>query len=429
MSGHILYVGGEDHHLRLPFLLAIQRCGFRVTAAGSGPAEPFQKAGIDFREFEFARTMNPLSDLRSIRALAGLLGDLRPDLAQAYDAKPCLMLPLAARLARRGANTIRTMCGRGWVYSPGSLAALAVRPAFHILHRVASRSTAATVFEIDDDRAFFDRHGITGRNGVVIPAGGGGIDDEGFERALAVSASREDVRRDLGLPKAEIVITVGRVTRQKGIPTLLKAAAIVHADRPAVRFLLVGPRESEGPWAVSQAELDSHAPYVISTGPRSDIPALLRAADLFAFPTEYREGIPRALLEAAMVRLPIVATSMPGCCAFIRDRWNGRLVPPHAPEALAKGIIETLKNRGVAPAMTSRALELAKQQFSLTAIVEKHAALYADLLGEVPSFQTWPRRKLLPADPSVPPTADGLATARAGVRHDGLVHWGKETAR
>ena len=79
--------------------------------------------------------------------------------------------------------------------------------------------------------------------------------------------------------------------------------------------------------------------------------------------------------------------------------------------------------------MTSRALELAKQQFSLTAIVEKHAALYADLLGEVPSFQTWPRRKLLPADPSVPPTADGLATARAGVRHDGLVHWGKETAR
>ena len=256
MSGHILYVGGEDHHLRLPFLLAIQRCGFRVTAAGSGPAEPFQKAGIDFREFEFARTMNPLSDLRSIRALAGLLGDLRPDLAQAYDAKPCLMLPLAARLARRGANTIRTMCGRGWVYSPGSLAALAVRPAFHILHRVASRSTAATVFEIDDDRAFFDRHGITGRNGVVIPAGGGGIDDEGFERALAVSASREDVRRDLGLPKAEIVITVGRVTRQKGIPTLLKAAAIVHADRPAVRFLLVGPRESEGPWAVSQAELE-----------------------------------------------------------------------------------------------------------------------------------------------------------------------------
>src|SRR4029077_12362566 len=117
--------------------------------------------------------------------------------------------------------------------------------------------------------------------------------------------------------EAEIVVTVGRMTRQKGIPTLLKAAAIVHARRPAVRFLLIGPRESEGPSGVSQAELDSHAPYVVATGPRSDIPTLLRAADVFAFPTEYREGIPRALLEAAMARLPIVATSMPGCCAFI----------------------------------------------------------------------------------------------------------------
>ena len=379
MSGHVLYVGGEDHHSRIPFLLAIQRCGFQVTAAGSGPAEPFRKAGIEFRRFRFARSMRPLADLQSIHALASLLKDLRPDFAQGYDAKPCLMLPLAARLAKTGTKAIRTMCGRGWVYSPGSLAAVAVRPAYHILHRIASWSTAATVFEIDDDRAFFDRCGLTGRNGVVIPAGGGGIDDKGFERALAASASREDVRRDLGLSEAEIVVTVGRMTRQKGIPTLLKAAAIVHARRPAVRFLLIGPRESEGPSGVSQAELDSHAPYVVATGPRSDIPTLLRAADVFAFPTEYREGIPRALLEAAMARLPIVATSMPGCCAFIRDGWNGCLVPPHAPEALAKGIIETLENRTAALAMTSRALELAKRGFNLTAIVEKHAALYKEL--------------------------------------------------
>ncbi len=392
MSGHVLYVGGEDHHSRIPFLWATQRRGFRVTAAGSGPAKPFREAGIEFRRFDFARFLNPLSDLQSIRALASLLEDLRPDLAQAYDAKPCLMLPLAARLANAGTKTIRTICGRGWVYSSGSAAAVALRPAYRIFHRFASASTAATVFEIDSDRAFFDRCGITGKNGVVIPAGGGGIDAEGFERALAASASRENIRRSLGLSDAEIVITIGRMTRQKGIPTLLRAAALVHAERPAVRFLLVGPRESEGPWAVSQAELNAHASYVITTGPRSDIPALLRAADVFAFPTEYAEGVPRALLEAAMARVPIVATSMPGCCALIRDRWNGRLVPPHAPEALAKGIIETLGNRDVVSAKTSRALELAKRQFSLTAIVEKHAALYTELLGEVPTLQTRPAK-------------------------------------
>ncbi|HET7805252.1 MAG TPA: glycosyltransferase [Pseudolabrys sp.] len=413
MSDHVLYVGGEDHHSRIPFLLAIQRCGFRVTAAGSGPAEPFRKAGIEFRRFNFDRFVSPLSDLRSIRALADLLRDVRPDLAQAYDAKPCLMLPLAALLAKTGTKTIRTMCGRGWVYSPGSMAAVAIRPAFHILHRIASWSTAATVFEIEDDHSFFDRRGNVGKNGIVIPAGGGGIDAEGFERALDASASREDVRRSLGLSNAEIVITVGRMTRQKGILTLLKAAALVHAERPDVRFLLVGPRESEGPWAVSQAELDSHAPYVITTGPRSDIPALLRAADLFAFPTEYREGIPRALLEAAMTRLPIVATSMPGCCAFIRDCWNGHLVPPRAPEALARAIIKTLENRNTLPAMTARALERAKREFSLTAIVERHAILYARLLSETPNPRTHAR-----LESSVSLSDGAIANACARFRHE-----------
>lgn len=396
MLGHVLYIGGEDHHARIPFLAAVQRSGFQVTAAGSGPAAPFREAGIGFHRFDFARFMNPLFDLRSIRALADLLRDLCPDLAQGYDAKPCVMLPLAARLAGTGTRTIRTICGRGWVYSPGSLAAVTVRPAYHIIHRIVSRSTAATIFEIDDDRMFFDRNGITGKNGIVIPAGGGGIDDEGFERSLFASASREDVRDELGLSNAEIVITVGRMTRQKGIPTLLKAAAIVHAKRPAVRFLLVGPRQSEGPWAVSQAELDSHKPYAICTGPRSDIPALLRAADVFAFPTEYREGVPRVLLEAAMAGLPIVATSMPGCCAFIRDGWNGRLVPPGEPEALAKRILETLENRAVAPEMSSRARELAKRRFSLTAIVQKQVALYRELLSEMPRRWTCAGQKILP---------------------------------
>jgi len=72
----------------------------------------------------------------------------------------------------------------------------------------------------------------------------------------------------------------------------------------------VGPRESEGPFAVTQAEIERHAPYVLAIGPRSDVPALLGVADVFAFPTEYLEGVPRALLEAAVAGRPIVTTRM-----------------------------------------------------------------------------------------------------------------------
>ena len=171
------------------------------------------------------------------------------------------------------------------------------------------------------------------------------------------------------------------MTRHKGIPTLLKAAALVHRARPDVKFLLVGPRESEGPLAVTQAEIDEHAPYVIATGPRSDVPALLRLADVFAFPTEYREGVPRAMLEATLAGLPIVSTSMPGCCEVIRDGWSGYLVPPRAPDRLAARIIDLLRDRKTAEIMAGRAEELVAQRFSLGVIVARHIALYAELLA------------------------------------------------
>jgi glycosyltransferase involved in cell wall biosynthesis len=380
LNAHVLYVGGNDHHLRIPFMLAVRNFGFRVTAAGSGDCTPFEKVGLDYYPFRFERFMNPVSDWTALKTLSTILRDVGPDLAQGFDTKPCLFLPLATRAAGHPA-IVRTICGRAWVYSSRSPLALAARPVYRAMHRAAARSTAATVFEMDDDRAFFERHRMTGRNGIVIPAGGGGVDVEGFGRALAESPPREHLREELGLGTSPVVITVTRMTRHKGIPTLLKAAALVHRARPDVKFLLVGPRESEGPLAVSQAEIDEHAPYVIATGPRSDVPALLRLADIFAFPTEYREGVPRVLLEATLAGLPIVSTSMPGCCEVIRDGWSGFLVPPHAPDRLAARIIDMLQDRKTAELMAGRAAELVEQKFSLRKIVARHIALYAELLA------------------------------------------------
>jgi glycosyltransferase involved in cell wall biosynthesis len=361
-------------------MLSMRDSGFRVTAAGSGDPAPFSRAGIDFRPFPFRRFISPSSDWNAVNRLAAIIREVRPDLAQAYDSKPCLFLPLAARMANHPA-VVRTICGRGWLYSSRSPLALAVRPLYRAMYRATSRWTSATVFETDDDRTFFENHSLTGKKDLVIPAGGGGIDVEGFERAFADSPPPKQLREELGLGRSPVVITVTRMIREKGIPTLLKAAAMVHQIQPDVKFLLVGPRESEGPHAVTQAELDQHAPYVVSTGPRSDVPALLRLADVFAFPTEFREGIPRVLLEAALAGLPIVSTNMPGCCEVIRDGWSGLLVPAHAPDSLAAAIFDLLRDRRSARTMATRLEQLVAQKFSLRMIVARHVALYGELLA------------------------------------------------
>jgi glycosyltransferase involved in cell wall biosynthesis len=378
LNPHVLYVGGEDLCLRIPAMLALCKHGFRVSAAGSGDPAPFLRAGLAYRRFSFDRFVNPKADWAMIGALAELLAELRPDIAQSFDTKPSLLLPLAARKARN-VLIVRTINGLGWIYSSHSPLALILRPVYRVLHRLAARSTAMTVFQNRDDQAYFERYRMLGQGDArLIP--GAGVDIDGFERALTLGAPANELRRQLGVGNAEIVITVARMTRQKGIPTLLKAAKLVHDVRPDVRFLLVGPRESEGPLAVTQEEIDRHAPYVMAVGPRSDVPALLRLADVFAFPTEYREGVPRALLEAALAGLPIVATQMPGCRDVVRDRWSGFLVPPHAPRMLADRVIDLLRDREAARRMGARAQALVRQDFGLDITVARHAAVYAELV-------------------------------------------------
>ncbi|MGE0055975.1 MAG: glycosyltransferase [Hyphomicrobium sp.] len=377
MQPHVLYVGGEDHHFRIPFILAMKERGFRVTATGSGDERPFHKAGIDFVPFAFSRFIAPVSDYRSIRALARILQDVAPDIAQSYDTKPNLLLPLAARtIGFPGA--IRTITGLAWVYSSRSPLALCVRPVYRALHRLASRTTAATIFEMGADQNFFEHHKMAGSKSIVIPAGGGGVDVEGFDAAFAKAKQPRSMRAQIGIGSNPVVITVTRLTRQKGIATLLEAAEIVHAELPNVRFLLVGPRESEGPLAISQAEIDTHAPYVIATGPRSDVPALLKLADVFAFPTEYREGVPRALLEAALAKLPIVTTDMPGCCDVIRN-GGGRVVSSKSPRALARAIVNALTDRKASRAMAIKTDEVVRAIYGLRSIADHHSSLYANI--------------------------------------------------
>lgn len=127
MMPHLLCVGGEDHNLRVPFMLALREAGFRVTAAGTGDAAPFGLAGLDYRPFRFDRFVDPLADLATIRGLAKLLVDLRPDLVQSFDTKPNLLVPLAARGAPN-LSVVRTINGMGWLYSSGSIKARALRP-------------------------------------------------------------------------------------------------------------------------------------------------------------------------------------------------------------------------------------------------------------------------------------------------------------
>lgn len=370
----ILLVGGEDHQLRIPYIHALQERGFYVAAAGSGKPDSFTATGVDYYPFVFDR-FSPRGDWRAITRLASIFADARADVVHSFDSKPNFLAPLAAS---KNHIVVRTINGLGWVFSSSAPAALALRPVYMALQRCAASFTTATVFQNLEDLAFFNKWRLVDA-ATSHHIAGSGIDVQAFERALA-AAPLSSLREKLSLGRSKVVITVTRVTKQKGIPSLLKAAKIVHELNPDVRFLLVGPRESEGPFAVTSADLEEHAPYVISLGNRSDVPALLRLADVCAFPTEYREGVPRVLLEAGLAGLPIVTTKMPGCTDLVKEGWNGYVTPTATPHILAERILHLLSNPRMAAEMGARSRTVIREQFSLRLVAERYSNLYTRII-------------------------------------------------
>src|SRR3989441_8854642 len=123
-------VGSDDVRFRLPLLNALRERGFDAGAVGSESETAFKDAGIPYWRFSLNRWVSPWSDLRSRRQLYELFRAHRPDIVHAFDTKPAILAPLAARDAGVPA-TVATITGLGYLFSSRSPLALSLRSEEH----------------------------------------------------------------------------------------------------------------------------------------------------------------------------------------------------------------------------------------------------------------------------------------------------------
>lgn len=152
---------------------------------------------------------------------------------------------------------------------------------------------------------------------------------------------RAETRADLGLQAEDkMVINVGRLVPEKAQRLLIDAAAIVRKYRSDVRFFIAG----EGPLRDSLTRLiQKHGleDVFCLLGNRSDIAALLNAADLFVLYSE-TEGMPVSLMEAMSVGLPVIASELEGVAEIVNRPNVGTLIPFGDSSLLANQIIDRL---------------------------------------------------------------------------------------
>ncbi len=203
-----------------------------------------------------------------------------------------------------------------------------------------------------------------------------GINAKRFERL----PSREDARRDLGLPqRCLIVTTVARLVPQKGHVFLLEAAKDIVSKYKKVRFVLVGDGGLR-----AQLEHFSNVlgitDYVLFLGKRNDVPQILAASDIFVLSSLW-EGLPLVLVEAGLARLPVVATRVDGIVEVVEDGRSGFLVRPGDPHALAGAIQTLLENAALREQMGEEGRAIALQRFTMERIASQVADLYHELLN------------------------------------------------
>jgi glycosyltransferase involved in cell wall biosynthesis len=135
-----------------------------------------------------------------------------------------------------------------------------------------------------------------------------------------------------------VVGVVGRLVHEKGYREIIQAAAQLRDRSPALRFAVIGPEEPEKRRSVSSAERAAAADAGVRfLGRRDDVERLYRGMDIYVL-ASYREGFPRSAMEAAAMRLPIVATDVRGCRQVVDSGVTGLLVPVRDSRALADAI-------------------------------------------------------------------------------------------
>ena len=197
------------------------------------------------------------------------------------------------------------------------------------------------------------------------------------------AADRARLRAELGTPAGRVVVVaVSRLVRHKGYAELLAATGDVLARGLDAELWVVGERlasdhgEDLEPLFAAAAAPGALGGRLRRLGYRSDVPAILAAADLFALPSHF-EGLPMSVIEAMLAGLPVVATAIRGPREQVLEGVTGLLVPPGVVAPLADALARLAGDAGLRARMGAAGRERAVACYGEAEVVGRTL----DLLG------------------------------------------------
>lgn len=299
-------------NFRRDIIRMLLRDGFRVLviAPEDEYAQELILMGCSYEPIVFNnRTTNPLEDLQLYWKLRQLYRRHRPGFIFHYVAKPNIYGTLAAR--RWNIPSVAVITGLGYAFSRKDLLNRFIRKVYKFS---LSFATEAWFLNNDDANLFTQSKLVDIRKVKVLP--GEGVNTEFFQ---PVYAEKPGARFQF--------LMVTRLLRSKGVALYADAARILKKKGFDAEYKLIGFFEPHHPDSISRSELQAWQDEGLLTylGFASDVREHLAYADCFVFPSFYNEGVPRCIMEAASMGLPVITSANRGCREVIRHFETGFL--------------------------------------------------------------------------------------------------------
>lgn len=349
-------------------MLALKARGDSVFAGGAGD-DGFESSivdlGVTFVPLPVDKKgINPRADLRLLWTLYRWYRRERPEVVHHFTIKPVIYGSIAARLAGVP-RIVNTVTGLGFVFIEAEMTWL--RRLVQKLYRIALVCAHYTFFQNPDDLDFFlSRRLVHAHKTGLLP--GSGVDCTFFTPSCTTPVRYK---------KPHVFLMVARLLREKGVYEFVEAARLVKQHFPEVHCQLLGRRDERNPTVVSQGELERWQAEGVVTwlGEVADVRPIVAQADVVVLPS-HREGIPKALLEAAAMEKPLITTDAVGCREVVDDGVNGLLVPVGDAKALAQAMIRMIEHPAMRLRMGHAGRKKVEQEFDERLVLERILRAY-----------------------------------------------------
>ena len=346
--------------------------GWEVTVAAenTGRASEIEIEGIRFINFPFSRSgTNLMQELKTLKNFYKLYKNLQPDVVHQITLKPVIYGSFVAKILRVK-GVLNAVSGLGYNFTEGR-SGMVTRIMIKKMRFGFSRENISIIFQNQDDYRELKNLKVIGKNNNIVFIKGSGVN-------LDVFKPRDILKQD----KIKILLPT-RMLWDKGVKEVREASDILKQKyRDKIIFVLSGLSDEENKAGVPSSYLNDWQDgcFVQWIGYQKDMVPVYQDADIVLLPS-YREGMPKALIEACAMGKPIITTDAIGCKECVDEGVNGFKVSVKSSDELAHAIIKLVENDSMREEMGKNSRLKAIKEFDQNQVITKHLNLYGKLIN------------------------------------------------